>query len=199
MTTLTYNNEQKTTIKSLKEYIIYEIRPLNKTLNYSYIGSTISFRSRKSHHKKDCETSNLKLYQFIRDNGGWSEFEMVAIEKYFCKNITDAHIREQYFINNIEKSALNMRRAYISDEDKKIYNKDYKKVNQELIKTKNKEYNKNNKGIIYEKQKIYREVNKNERMKKIICICGKQYIKCNLSRHTKRKFHLSYISTLSNI
>ena len=59
----TITNE--TTNNKLKQYIIYEIRPINKDVVYSYIGSTISYRNRKAQHKRNCINSTLKLYIFL--------------------------------------------------------------------------------------------------------------------------------------
>jgi hypothetical protein len=130
----TDNIKQEATTKELNEYIIYEIRPFNRDLIYSYVGSTKNFRSRKSQHKTVCNNENskgynLNLYQFIRGNGGWFEFEMIEKKLYKCKTKTEAHIREQHFIDMNENKKINMKRAYNTEEknkDAKLeYNKKY--------------------------------------------------------------------------
>ena len=52
-----------------------------------YVGQTTNFRTRKSRHKRNCcnsdyEKHHLKVYQYIRENGGWENFDMIEIEKY---------------------------------------------------------------------------------------------------------------------
>jgi hypothetical protein len=60
-----------------RTYTIYKIQPLDKTLNYHYVGSTQNFAERKRNHKHHClyekdDKHNIPLYKFIRENGGWS-------------------------------------------------------------------------------------------------------------------------------
>jgi hypothetical protein len=175
-------------------YIIYEIRPINKELIYSYVGSTKNFIKRKSNHKKDYndinrKASNRKIYEYIRANGGWDEFEIIPLEECECDSKIQARIREQFFINQIENK-LNMKKAYRTIAEKNEYKKEYriqnkekneevKKIyriekkliiaenkklynaeNKEKIKEQNKKYQIENKEKNYEMKKIYREVNK---------------------------------------
>ncbi len=49
-----------------------------------YIGSTLNFSRRKSHHKKNVKNKVgklywTKLYLTIRENGGWENFDMIKI------------------------------------------------------------------------------------------------------------------------
>ena len=44
-----------------------------------YIGSTNDFVKRKIIHKHYCKTKDLKLYQYIRENGGWDNWNMEII------------------------------------------------------------------------------------------------------------------------
>jgi hypothetical protein len=92
-----------------KTYIIYKIKSLDQSIDYCYIGSTQNFTKRKSLHKCCCNNINkkTKLYNTIRENGGWGKFEMTPIEEYVCDTSLQAHIREQYYINLIEGNLLN--------------------------------------------------------------------------------------------
>jgi hypothetical protein len=52
-----------------------------------YVGSTTHFTERKAKHKYSCNNENavgynLKLYQTIRENGGWGEWNIIEIEEY---------------------------------------------------------------------------------------------------------------------
>lgn len=104
-----------------KCYVIYEIRPLDKSLDYSYIGSTENFTRRKSSHKKCCYNEksrnyNVRLYQFILENGDWDAFEIIPIEEIFCNTKLQARIKEQEHINKTKQNILNMVRAYRDEE-----------------------------------------------------------------------------------
>ena len=45
-----------------------------------YVGSTKNFSARKSKHKADCQESNVKVYRYIRANGGYDNwtYEIIA-------------------------------------------------------------------------------------------------------------------------
>ena len=96
--------------------IIYKIYNLNDTSQF-YIGSTVNFSRRKSHHKKNVTNKRgkrywTKLYLYIRDNGGWINFGMEQLIKQDFNSLNDLHIFEQNLINNL-KPTLNSIRASI--------------------------------------------------------------------------------------
>ena len=81
-------------------YTFYEIVCKDENIEHLYVGSTKNFRNRKWQHKQCCENENNKsydkqLYQLIRENGGWDNFEMKPLEVSECESITHARIREQ--------------------------------------------------------------------------------------------------------
>ena len=94
-----------------KEYIIYKISCLDEDITFIYIGSTINYTRRKSGHKSKCNNENnkeynYKLYQTIRNNGGWINWIMAPIEKLICSKI-EGKIREDYHMTE-HKANLNM-------------------------------------------------------------------------------------------
>jgi hypothetical protein len=125
-------------------YIIYIIRHKNKEIEWVYVGSTKNLRCRKNQHKCDCNNENRRhynfpSYQFIRENGGWDEFEMIPIEECECENNTQAHIREEYWRVFYEAKG-NSRKSYRSEEEKKEYNKKFKEENKEYLSQYNRKY-----------------------------------------------------------
>jgi len=164
--------------------VIYKIQhqELDELL---YVGSTTHFGNRKRQHKGNCynpngKSYNSKLYSTIRDNGGWDEFNMVIVKEFPCENKRQAEAEEDKCIREM-KSSLNMRKAYITKEEKqeyfKKYNKDFYQQNRERILQQTKEYNKDNierkkeynkeyeernKEILKVKRKNYREQNKDK-------------------------------------
>ena len=153
-------------------YVIYKI-VCDDLLDYVYVGSTVAFRQRKSQHKNNCinpirKNHNLKLYQTIRDNGGWDKWRMVIInecEKGLTK--TQAHIIEEEFRVKLNGN-MNIRKCYRTEEELKEYRKEYRK-----------EWAINNK----EKSKI-------------TCECGCKICKWNLTPHQKTKKHIKLMNTL---
>ena len=113
-----------------------------------YIGSTTDFIRRKNKHKSccNCETSkvyNQKKYQYIRDNGGWEEWNMIEVEKFPCNDKREAEAREEYWRCHFN-AQLNTIRAYTTVEQKKQYGIGYQK-----------QFYLDNKGKILEQRKNY--------------------------------------------
>jgi hypothetical protein len=124
-----------------------------------YIGSTTNFIKRKYMHKNACNNEsdkryNLKLYQFIRDNGGWDNWVMVQIEPYSCNSKKELETKERYWIETL-KSKLN---CFIPTRTYAEYYND----NKEKILEKNKQYNIDNRDKLVEYQKEYRIYNKDK-------------------------------------
>ena len=199
--------------------IIYKIVHKEEPDNYeTYVGHTTNFRKRKNSHKRRCEDPNnakhhLKIYQYIRENGGWDYFIMLEIEKYPCNDGDEARAREQEWYIEL-KSKLNKycpKRSY----------KEWYDENRERLREKNKEwlntgdnYNKmreyynrryyEKKDEILAKQKQYRQANKdiiNEKRRnadkpKINCDnCGILITKMYISTHKKTKKCINFNPT----
>ena len=98
--------------------IIYKIFCKDPFITDVYVGHTTNFTQRKHSHKIACNstTNKLKIYNIIRQNGGWNNWEMTEIAKYNCKDHTEARIKEQEFYNMFN-SSLNSKPPY----DKKYY------------------------------------------------------------------------------
>ena len=149
-------------------YTFYEIVCKDEDKDFIYVGSTKDFKNRKYQHKTVCNNKNLKgynlqIYQFIRENGGWENFNMNPVEILDCETKTHARIREQYWIEQ-KKANLNKFKAYRTEEQKKEYYKEqtreYYEQNKEKIKEQTREYREKNKEKIKEQTREYREQNK---------------------------------------
>ena len=84
--------------------IIYKIFCKDKSISDMYVGHTTSFIKRKYQHKLCCNNLNnkLKIYDTIRANGGWDNWEMIQIANYNCKNSEEARIKEQEHYEELE-------------------------------------------------------------------------------------------------
>jgi hypothetical protein len=91
--------------------IFYKISCKDDRISDVYIGHTTNFVQRKSGHKQCCNNSksanySCKLYEFIRQNGGWNNWRMDIIEHHECKDHYEARKKEQeLFI--LHKATLN--------------------------------------------------------------------------------------------
>ena len=165
-----------------KPYIMYKIT-CNDNENLIYIGSTTNFKCRKSTHKhcynnEKSKKYNFKIYQNIRENGGWINFTMKPIEMYYADSKIKAKIRENELME-VFNSNLNDKRAYTSVDEKQLYNKEYKENNKDKLK----EYHKKYDDEYYQKNK------ENLKTDIIICDCGSELRKDNLKRHLQSKKH----------
>jgi hypothetical protein len=94
--------------------IIYKIFCKDEIITDVYVGHTTNFIQRKYAHKITCNNLNndLKIYNVIRSNGGWDNWDMVEIAKYCCKDVTEARIKEQNHYD-ILKASLNSCPPYV--------------------------------------------------------------------------------------
>jgi hypothetical protein len=154
----------------IDNYVMYKIYPKNSNLNYCYIGHTNNFNFRKRHHRLPCidinhSKSHIKLYQVIRENGGWDEWEMVELEKFNGKTKLEARMREQELMK-IHNANLNMLNAYITEDERKAtknaITEKYREENKEKIRQQEKKYKEDHKEIIAEQMKKYRAENKDK-------------------------------------
>ena len=171
--------------------IIYKLCCKDPNIKDIYVGSTTDFRIRKNSHKTCCNNPNSKkynrlVYQFIRENGGWQNWDMIMIKKYTkCKSKLQCLKKERKYIEKLN-ATLN---SDIPGRTTKEYYKDNKdKVLKHKVKyyQKNKEKIKENRKREYEKNKQY----KNEKIK---CVCGSITGRSNMSNHKKTKKHLKFI------
>jgi hypothetical protein len=92
--------------------IIYKITCKDPTVKDVYVGHTTNFVQRKHAHKNaSCneKPNDCKLYQAIRNNGGWNNWNMEIVNFFNCKDHYEARKKEQeYFellnatLNSIE-------------------------------------------------------------------------------------------------
>ena len=79
---------------------IYKLCCMDLTIEDIYIGSTTNFRCRKKQHKECCTNEksshyNSYVYQFIRNNGGWDNWEMILIKELSCNSRLELHAEER--------------------------------------------------------------------------------------------------------
>ena len=136
--------------------IMYKIVCNDLSILDCYVGSTTDFTRRKCNHKNLTKTSNRRLYEFIRENGGWNNWTMVQIEEYPCMNSNQKTKRERYWFEEL-KASLN---TLVPNRGIKEYHDKFYIDNREKILEKVKEYNKNNKEKINAYQKNYYIIHK---------------------------------------
>ena len=181
--------------------VIYKIYCLDENIKDCYIGSTNNFYRRKLQHKHDCNNINsnnytFKVYEFIRANGGWENFDFMILEQFENKIIKKdlEKIEGQYIKNN--NSNLNCNIAGRSQkthyEDNKMHFTNYKKEwynkNKEKLSEKAKENYQKNKSYRQTLNKQNYEKTKEKLSEKVKCEFCKCVIRKDcLKRHQKTK------------
>jgi len=177
--------------------LIYKLCCKDPNIKEIYVGSTVNFRLRKRKHKDDCNIPTNKEYnykksKFIRDHGGWENWEMILIEYYSATDNLDLRKRERYWFDELN-SNLNMKKPYISKEERNEY-----------LNEKHKIYKKNNREKVLERQKRWRknnpEHNKQYQLKNneiINCECGSKIVKYKYKQHLKTKKHIKWFNNNS--
>lgn len=158
-----------------------------------YIGSCCNFARRKYAHKNVCNNPNyinhnLKLYQKIRENGGWNEWVMIKLHNFPCNEKHELNLEERRVID-LYQSKLNIQLP-----SRTI--KEWREENKEELNKKNKKYNEEHREYLNEKHKIYYENNKEKLSEKITCECGAIFRKDNISHHHKTKKHISFFDNM---
>jgi hypothetical protein len=137
---------------------IYEIVCKDVNITERYVGSTTNLIQRRRDHKSRCYNENCNhynqyVYQFIRDNGSFDNWDVVLIERIIdCKDKENLHKRERYYIEE-KKAKLNKKIPTRTD-------KEYYENNKDKIAERTKEYREDNKDKIAEQNKKYSDNNK---------------------------------------
>jgi len=171
--------------------IIYKITCKDASVNDLYVGHTTNFVQRKHAHKNSCINEKscnykCKLYNVIRNKGGWNNWKMEIIGFYECVDHYEARKKEQEFFISLNAN-LNSIEPFPKQ---KVPNKIKKnEINENKINE-----NKINENKINENEN---KINENKNLKKnlprFFCeACDfKCYMKCDWNRHLLRPKHLS--------
>ena len=189
-------------------FTFYKIVSKNESIKDCYVGKTKIFKKRVRDHKNNCNNENynhynLKVYQYIRETGGWDNWEFIEIEKGEYNN-KDSAIRERYWIEKLNANLNSEIPSRTLQEWKELFNKEYckkyYKENIEKIKEYYKDnieyyklwnYNKYHNNIEKERQRVkdYRDENRES----ILCECGGKYQLFTKARHFRTKLHQEYL------
>jgi|LauGreDrversion2_5_1035112.scaffolds.fasta_scaffold04876_2 hypothetical protein len=100
---------------SYSNTVIYKIYCKDPTIKDIYVGHTTNFTKRKYHHKVSCkEETKLKIYDTIRRNGGWENWNMEELARYPCTNSAEAKMKEQYHYGLLTQTRP-LKKKHVSD------------------------------------------------------------------------------------
>lgn len=99
----------------------YKIACKDADIKDVYVGHTTNLTQRKYNHKKCCmnpENKTNPIYQVIRENGGWENWEITVLEERECVDAKDAKSREKYHYNRIRNAE---EKHYVCDTCSLVY------------------------------------------------------------------------------
>jgi hypothetical protein len=109
------------------ETVFYKIACKNKNIIDIYVGFTTNFKTKNNQHKYDCineksSFQHLKLYQFIKENGGYENWRMILIKRHSCVDVLDAHRVQNHYIEILGATLNTEYKPFsIQDYQKKYY------------------------------------------------------------------------------
>ena len=200
---------------------IYRLVCKDLSVKEIYVGSSTNFRQRKAQHKCSCTKEGnrdyyCKVYEYIRNNGGWDNWDMVLLEKYPCNDKYELTKRERYWTEEL-KASLNSnvpsrtQEEYYEEHKEYLDNKkrEWEKKNYEKIKEKrntpegkerkrisDKKYRDKNIDKIKEYDRKRTKKSQEQNKQKITCSCGLILTKGNIAAHRKTKKHQNYIQSI---
>ena len=190
--------------------IVYKIYCIDSSITEFYVGSSCDLHQRKIRHKTSCNNNNslaynLKVYKFIRDNGGWNNWDFEILLETEVENNKELKLKYEAKYQLDLKPELNViqegrtPKEYYEDHKEEI--KQYYEDHKEEIREYQKEYKKNNKEEISKTKKQYYEDHKEEilkkRKEKYSCECGGRYSRDHKTTHERTKKHQDFILSLS--
>jgi hypothetical protein len=164
-----------------------------------YVGSTCSLRQRRYMHKHVCtvpdsQHHHMRLYEHIRSNGGWDEWDCVPLEEHPCENKTQLHIRERHWVDTLRPS-LNTRApaALALAGGQAAYDAERYAANREAVLAQKAEYYAANRERLAAKMADYYAANRERLLarskERVTCECGAEVSRSNLGTHRRSPKH----------
>ena len=182
--------------------VIYRFYCIDPNIKDDYIGHSNDFYKRQSKHKSCCNNNknsskkefHRKVYKFIRENGGFDNWQFEILEYADLKDKDEAEKLEKHYIK-IFKPTLNDNDVAVTPEEKAEYYREYLKKRREDPEYRKKEA---------ETTKKWREDNPEswaatlaasvaKRLESYTCICGCSTSKNNEARHLDSIKHKAFL------
>jgi len=177
--------------------VIYHFVCNDEQISDKYVGHTTNKIQRKNKHKSRCTNEqnknyHLKIYETIRDNGGWENWRFVILEEFPCQSKTQAEIREEFWRKQLN-ATMNTNKAHETREEylqrHREEMKKYRLEDPEHYKQSNEKYQLSEKGIT--KRNEYEAL---RNATKTNCPCGCAVISRQLARHENTQKHQRWLN-----
>ena len=161
--------------------VFYRLVCRDPTVTECYVGHTCNEVKRRSGHKTKCTNEKSKaytyfVYRFIRDHGGFENWQLIVHEKLAVKDKVDARLRERFWCE-FYKATLN------------------KQVPGRTRKEKNKKYHADHREELNKYSTAYNLTHEAHLKEIHTCECGGKFTTTHRSTHLKSKKHIKYVAT----
>jgi hypothetical protein len=173
---MTLNKEYRGMKPKYENSVVYKIVCLDPTITDCYVGSTTNLTRRKYNHKTRCcnksknneSYHNQFVYRFIRDHGGWDNWQFVLVRKYkHVKTKQQLIQKERKYIDKLKPTLNRVVPLQTPTEYYQVHKLEY-----------------------LEHKKKYRLAHPEWFKGKVECECGCKIVRTNIARHKKTKLHL---------
>jgi hypothetical protein len=189
---------------------VYRICCLDPLITESYVGSTDRVARMKQQHENTCKDANDKhhhyrVYQYVRENGGFDNFQMIVLERVAYTLKHELALRERHHLET--KASLNMRtpargkQEYLDANrgNKAVYDKEYREKNKHVVLANKKQYYHEHKNDPVEKAERAAYHKQHNTAKKDLrpCGCGSTInfgSTSNINSHNKTKRHTTWMA-----
>jgi len=178
--------------------VLYKLCSNNPLIEDEYVGKSGDFHIRKIAHKSVCnnvksEGYNYEVYKFIRENGGYDNWDFEILETANLENEKEASNLERYWIEKL-KPSLNERLPAQTPEERAEYHREYNRIrykkNMEDPEFRKKKYETNKKRSEDPEVKKKDAATKKEQ---ITCVCGAIHTRGGKSQHLKSEKHNEFV------
>jgi hypothetical protein len=150
--------------------MFYKLVCKDITITNLYVGHTTDLKTRKSAHKTKCHNEktrsyNIPVYKFIREHGGFENWDMIVIHRQNCVDKHEARTIERGFMESLGatlNSYMPIRTKAEWIEVRRQKNESYGESHTEEKKAYNLAYYIANKDKIKEQTAIYRDTHKED-------------------------------------
>ena len=160
-----------------------------------------TIKKRLSSHKanfkrwKNGTANNCKSFTLF-EKYGFDNCPIELVEHYPCETKKELLIKEQWYMDN--NDCINEIASYTSREEYLESKKKWHLEHKEEQREPKKQWNKSHKELICENKRKHYHANKEaileKQKEKIVCECGRECRKSDISRHRRSEFHLAHLN-----
>ena len=175
--------------------IVYKLCCKNPEIKEIYVGSTKNLYERRRKHKEHSyglsksKQSMYYVYTYIRENGGWDNWDIIVIEKYNCEEKHELKYRERYWLETLN-AKLNSKSPIKSKEELKVSSQ--VKINCECGGKYTHGHTSSHLTSEIHQKWVNDNITKNDNAENV-CECGGIYQNKHKNEHMETLKHLTYL------